>query len=84
MIDFDKYASLVLQFLSNNIFVAIGLGIALIFFFYKKPEETIKFLGFCALLVTVIYVMSLLSESGSQGVYNKKGAIEKSEKELAD
>ena len=84
MIDFDKYASLILQFLSHNIFVAIGLGVAIIFFFYKKPEETIKFLGFCALLVTVIYVMSLLSESGSQGVYNKKGGIEKSELELSN
>ncbi len=82
MFDFDKYWSLVLQFLSNNIFVAIGIAIVLLIFFCKKPAEAIKFLGFCALLVTVLYVMSLLSESGSQGVFQKKGMTTKSETEL--
>ncbi len=82
MFDFDKYWSLVLQFLTNNLYVTIGIAIVLLIFFYKKPVEAIKFLGFCALLVTVLYVMSLLSESGGQGVFQKKGMTTKSETEL--
>lgn len=82
MFDIESYFALAFQFLSNNIFVAIGLGIAFIFFIYKKPTETIKFLGFLVLIVAVLYVMSLLTQSGSQGVLYKHSAAEKSEKEL--
>lgn len=82
MFNFEKYASLVIAFFTDNIYVAVGAGVILIFFFYKKPSETIKFLGFCFLLVAVLYIMALLTESGSQGVLQKKGAATKSEKEL--
>jgi hypothetical protein len=82
MIDFDKYWSLILQFFSNNVFIAIGTGIVVLVFFYKKPVETIKFLAFCTFLVTVLYIMSLLTESGSQGVFQKKDMSTRSETEL--
>ena len=84
MIDFDKYAALVIQFFTTNIFVSIGAGIVLIYFIYKKPAETIKFLGIVALLVAVVYIMSLLTESGSHGVSNKNEMTEKTIKELAE
>lgn len=84
MIDFDKYASIVIQFFTTNIFVSIGAGIVLIYFFYKKPTETIKFLGVVALLIAVVYVMSLLTESGSHGVTNKNDMTEKTIKELTE
>lgn len=82
MIDFEKYWLLVLSFFSNNIFITIGVVIALIVIFYKKPVETVKFLGFCALLVAVLYIMSLLTESGSLGVSQKKDMSTKSEQEI--
>jgi hypothetical protein len=84
MIDFDKYASLVLSFFTDNILIGVGLGLVLLVFFYKKPTETIKFLGFCALLVTTLYIMSLLSQSGSQGVIYKRDATTRSETELTE
>jgi hypothetical protein len=83
MIDFDKYAGLVIQFFSTNIVITIGAGIALIFFFYKKPVETVKFLGAAALLIAVVYIMSLLTESGSYGVSNKNDMTEKTIKEMS-
>ncbi len=82
MIDFEKYSSLVFSFFTDNIFISIGLGALLVLFFYKKPTETIKFLGFCALLVTALYIMSLLSQSGTQGVIHKRDATTRSETEL--
>lgn len=83
MFDIDRYFALAFQFLANNIFITIGLGVAFIFFIYKKPAETIKFLGFVALIAAVLYVMSLLTQSGSQGVLYKHDAAEKSERELS-
>jgi len=83
MFDIDSYFSLAYQFLASNIFVTIGLGIVIIFFIYKKPVETVKVFGFAALLVAVLYVMSLLTESGSKGVLYKHGAAEKSQNELS-
>lgn len=79
MIDFDKYYSLVFQFLSNNIFIALGLIVVLVVLIYKKPEGTIKFLGFCCFLLAVIYTMSLLGESGSLGTKSKKTMTSRSE-----
>lgn len=82
MSDFDRYWSQALHFLSDNVFLTIGIGIVLLFFLYRKTAGTIKFLGFCFLLVTVLYIMALLTESGSQGVFQKKGMSTKSEREL--
>ena len=84
MIDFEKYSSLVISFFADNILIGVGLGVILLVFFYKKPTETIKFLGFCALLVTTLYIMSLLSQSGSQGVMHKRDATTRSETELME
>ncbi len=84
MFDFEKYASQVIAFFTGNIFIAIGAVVILVVLFYKKPGETIKFLGFCFLIVAVLYIMSLLTESGSQGVLQKKGVTTKSEKELLE
>ena len=82
MLDFEKYWSLAIQFLSDNLFITAGIVLALIIFFYKKPVEAVKFLGFCALLVTVLYIMSLLTESGSTGASNKGYLKKKSEEAL--
>ena len=82
MLDFEKYWSLAIQFLSNNLFITAGIVLALIIFFYKKPVEAVKFLGFCALLVTVLYIMSLLTESSSTGASNKGYLKKKSEEAL--
>ncbi len=79
MIDFQKYYDLILHFLASNLLITLALCVILLFFLYKKTEETVKFLAFCVLLVTVIYVMSLLSESGSFGEINKKEMTQKSE-----
>lgn len=79
MIDFQKYYDLVLYFLTNNLLITFALCVALIFFLYKKTEETVKFLAFCVLLIVVIYIMSLLSDSGSLGVSTKKEMTQKSE-----
>jgi hypothetical protein len=84
MIDFEKYYALVVQFLSNNILITIALIVAIIVGIYKKPEGTIKFLGFCFFLAAVVYIMSLLGESGSLGVDYKKGGLEQSENVLQD
>lgn len=82
MLDFEKYWLIIVQFLSNNLLIAAGIALALLFFFYKKPVEAVKFLGFCALLVTVLYIMSLLTESGSTGAIHKKDLKTKSESGL--
>lgn len=84
MIDFDKYWSLLTHFLASNLLITAGIILALVIFFYKKPEQTIKFVGFCALLVTVVYIMSLLSESGSTGALNKNVLKSKSESSLME
>lgn len=80
MLDFDKYWSLAVHFLANNLLITAGLVLALIIFFYKKPVEAVKFLGFCALLITVVYVMSLLTESGSTGM-SGSGVLRKKSQE---
>ncbi|MEE4242588.1 MAG: hypothetical protein V2I36_14070 [Desulfopila sp.] len=82
MFDFEKYSSLVISFFAENILIGVGLGAVLLVFFYKKPAETIKFIGFCCLLVTTLYILSLLSHSGTQGVMNKRDAATRSETEL--
>ncbi|MCX5869633.1 MAG: hypothetical protein NTY00_03145 [Deltaproteobacteria bacterium] len=84
MIDFNSFYALVLQFFSNHIPIAIALGIAIIFFLYKKTEATVKFLAVCFLLVAVFYTMSLLSQSSSSGVTQEDNLIHKSERELQD
>ncbi len=84
MIDFQKYYDLVLHFLASNLLITLALCVALVFFLYKKTEETVKFLAFCALLIAVIYIMSLLSESGSFGVFNKQEMTQKSESVIKD
>ncbi len=84
MLDFEKYWSLTIQFLSGNVFIAAGILLALIIFFYKKPIETVKFLGFCALLVTVLYVMSLLTESGSKGTSGSSVLKKKSQEAIQE
>ncbi|MFN2353684.1 MAG: hypothetical protein ABR512_04045 [Desulfopila sp.] len=82
MIDFEKYRQMTMSFLSSYPIVTIGLIMVAIFFLYKKPAQMIKFLGFCGLLIAVLYIMSLLTESGSQGVLHKKEATTKSQLEL--
>ena len=84
MIDFEKYWTLTLHFLVNNLLITAGLALALILFFYKKPVETVKFLGFCALLVTVLYVMSLLTESGTTGMSGSKILRKKSQEAILE
>ena len=79
MIDFNAYWSLIYHFLVNHKLIAVGLGIAIVFFCYKKPAGAIKFFGFCALIVTALYIMSMLSESGSLGEIHKKGMTDKTE-----
>ncbi len=80
MIDFNSYYALVLQFFSNNILIAIALGIAICFSLFKKPEITIKFLAICFFLVAVFYVMSLLSQSSTE----EDKLIHKSERAMND
>lgn len=71
-----------ITFLSSYPLVTVGLIIAAIFFLYKKPAEMIKFLGFCGLVIAVLYIMTLLTESSSKGVSHKKEATTKSQLEL--
>ncbi len=80
MIDFSSYAALVLQFFSNNILIAIALGLAISFSLYKKPEITAKFLALCFFFVAVFYIMSLLSQSSTQ----EDKLIHKSERAMND
>lgn len=82
MIDFDRYWQMTITFLSSYPLVTIGLILVAVFLLYKKPAEMIKFLGFCALLIAILYIMTLLTESGSQGVFHKKEATTKSQLEL--
>jgi len=65
MIDFNAYWSLIYYFLLSHKLIAVGIGIAIAFFCYRKPAEAIKFFGFCALIVTALYIMSMLSEKRS-------------------
>ncbi len=82
MIDFNSYCTFVLQFFSNNILIAIALGIAICFSLYKKPEITVKFLALCFFLVAVFYTMSLLSQSTTQ--QEQDNLIHKSERQMND
>lgn len=84
MIDFNAYWSLIYYFLASHKLIAVGLGIAIAFFFYRKPAEAIKFFGFCALIITALYIMSLLSESGSLGEIHKQEMGDKTESGLTD
>jgi hypothetical protein len=84
MIDFDSFSTLVLQFFSNHVLIAMTLGIAIIYFLYTKTEETVKFLAGCCLLVAVFYTMSLLSQSSSSGAVQQNSLIHKSERSLQD
>jgi len=84
MIDFDRYATLVWQFLTGNLIITAGICIVLVIFFYKKPEGTIKFLGICALLIAVLYVMSMLTNSSSLGTFSKEQGIDKSQEMLKE
>lgn len=84
MIDFEKYWSITYVFLANNILITLAIAVVLIIFTYKKPEAAVKFYGFCILLIAVLYIMSLMSESGSGGVYHKKDMSQKTERMLSD
>lgn len=84
MIDFNAYWSFIYIFLINHQLIAIGLGIAIIIFCYKKPTGAIKFFGFCALIVTALYIMSMLSDSGSLGEIHKKDMTDKTERGMTN
>lgn len=84
MIDFNAYWSLTYYFLASHKLIAVGLGIAIAFFCYRKPVGAIKFFGFCALIVTALYIMSMLSESGSLGEVHTKDMGDKTESGLTD
>lgn len=84
MIDFNSYYTLVLQFLSNHLLFTVALGIIILYFLYKKPEGTIKFLAFCFFLVAFFYMMSLLGQSSSSGLGQQDNLIHKSERDLQD
>ena len=84
MIDFDRYWSLTYNFLTTHELLAVGIAIAVLIFCYKKPVEAVKFFGFCALFIAVLYIMSLLTESGSHGVLDKKEMNTKSQLEMMD
>lgn len=84
MIDFQSYYNIVIHFLSSNILITFALIVVLLVLLYKKPEGTIKFLAFCFFLIAVVYIMSLLGESGSLGVDTKQGGIHKSENVIED
>ena len=84
MIDFDAYWSLIYSFVVSHKLIAAGLGIVIAFFFYRKPVEAIKFFGVCALIVTALYIMSMLSESGSFGEVHKRDMGDKTESSLTD
>ncbi|MDJ0622117.1 MAG: hypothetical protein QNJ17_04070 [Desulfocapsaceae bacterium] len=84
MLDFNNYWSLVYNFLATHQLLAIGIAIAVLIFAYKKPVEAVKFFGFCAFLVAILYIMSLLTESGSHGVSDKKEMSTESRLEQLD
>ncbi len=84
MIDFNAYWSMIYYFLASHKLITVGLGIAIAFFCYRKPAEAIKFFGFCALIVTALYIMSMLSESGSLGEIHKNEMNENTEKNLTN
>ncbi|MBU0664660.1 MAG: hypothetical protein KJ990_08985 [Proteobacteria bacterium] len=80
MIDFNSYSTLVIQFFSDHISIALALGIAISYFLYKKPEITVKFLALCFFFVAVFYTMSLLSQTSTQ----EDNLIHKSERAMND
>lgn len=82
MIDFNAYWLLVYNFLLSHLVVTFGLAVVIVYFCFKKPIAAVKFFGFCALLVTALYIMSLLSESGSLGEMHKKEIGTETEKGL--
>jgi hypothetical protein len=84
MIDFDKYIALVLHYFSTNIWLSLALGVIALLLLYKKPLGTLKVLASCLFLITIIYIMSLLGESSSTGVLQKKNMSQKSEMEILD
>jgi len=84
MIDFNAYWSLIYYFLASHKLIAIGLGVSIAIFCYRKPVGAIKFFGVCALIVTALYIMSMLSESGSLGEVHKRGMSNKTESGLTD
>tara|TARA_Y100001933_G_C18903399_1_gene523476 strand:- start:394 stop:648 length:255 start_codon:yes stop_codon:yes gene_type:complete len=84
MIDFNAYFSLIYHFFTAHKFIAVGLGVVILLFCYKKPVEAVKFFGFCALLLTALYIMSLLSESGSLGELHKKEITDQPENSLTN
>ena len=84
MIDFNAYWSMIYYFLVSHKLIALGLGIAIAVFCYRKPMGAIKFFGVCALIVTALYIMSMLSESGSFGEIKSKDMGQKTERALQD
>lgn len=65
MIDFNSFYALALQFFSTHIPIAIALGIAIIFSFYKKTDATVKVLAGFFFLMAFYYTMSLFIHSNA-------------------
>jgi len=84
MIDFNNFYALILQFFSNHIPIAIALGIAIIYFLYKKTDATVKVLTGCFFLVAFFYTMSLLIHSSSAGEGQQIKLINKTDRYLQD
>lgn len=79
MLDFEKYWSLSIDYLLSNPLILVGLAIGAVIFLYKKPVEFVKFTGFIALIITILYIMSLLTQSGTMGSQYKKSLKQRSE-----
>lgn len=69
-----------ISFLQINPIVAVVVGLIIAYFFFSKPKESFKLVGFCLFIVVAFYFITLLAGTVGTGVMNKDQMIYKSKK----
>lgn len=83
--EFDQIAANVTGFIQSHLLISIAtLGAVVVYFFYRSPKETFKFLVFVALLAIAGYFILHLGSSTETGVSGKEELTHKTKKALGE
>ena len=82
--EFDRITAHVTVFFQTHLLISIAALIVVVYFFYKNPKESFKFLVFIAILAIAGYFIMQLGSSTDTGLNAEKELTHKTKKALGE
>ena len=81
---FEQHLQNTLTLLQGNPVLSLGVAAVIAALFYFRPKDMLKLVGFCLLMVVVVYLIGLVAGTIGSGANQKDQMIYKTQRAIGE